>query len=131
MKRLLILLMLVSQPAWAEWVEIGETGGGGLAVHYFDPATVRKTTHGRQALTLVNYVERSWYQTFQSVISLIEFDCTRKRSRFIRGTYYWGHFGRDGVLKADNTPTDWRDHPSTYETDWSMNLKAICGLPLK
>jgi hypothetical protein len=44
MKRLLVLGLLLSQPAWAEWTAFFETKGSAF---YMDYATIRKTESGR------------------------------------------------------------------------------------
>ena len=43
------LLLLATIPAWAEWVRLGETD---TAIHYLDPATIRKDSNLRRVWEL-------------------------------------------------------------------------------
>ena len=133
MKRLLILLMLVSQPAWAEWVELGRAGSGpDMAVTvYFDPETLRKTHNGRREWAMHSFDQRqtrSW-GTFQSVKSLNEFDCGGERTRSLQLVWYSGPMGEGRVVSSDNSPDEWIvGSPGSIA---EAQLKAVCRVPLK
>jgi hypothetical protein len=76
MKRLLILLMLVSQPVWAGWVELGSAGKGDAEfTHYWDPNTVRKTPNGRRAWVMNSYEQPRSSGAYQSEKMLWELTC--------------------------------------------------------
>ena len=131
MKRLLILLMLVSQPAWAEWVELGTAGEGERAyTHYWDPATVRKTADGRRIWTITSF-EKPQTQSFGTFLSrkdLIEYDCVGERVRSLAGSAHSGQMGSGEYIFGVDTPSEWSFvSPETVD---AARLKATCRLAL-
>ena len=131
MKRLLILLMLVSQPAWAEWVEMGTTGKGARArTHYMDPSTLRKTADGRRVWTMDSWEQSQTNSsgTFQSVKILWEFDCAGDRFRLLQEVLYSGPEG-GGKMVAQFNPSGWQFViPDSFGEN---RFKAVCSMPLK
>ena len=133
MKRLLILLMLVSQPVWAEWVPLGSASSGTdkAFTHYFDPETVRKTPNGRRAWTMYDYKQPqpSRSGSYRSSRQADEFDCAGERSRFLQGSAFSGQMGAGSVVNYDNSPDVWEliAPGSVGETQ----LQAICRVPLR
>ena len=132
MKRLLILLMLVSQPAWAEWVIVGSAPGGSDAfTHYIDPATLRKTPNGRRVWTLNDYEQPQTDRSgsYRSTLLVNEFDCAGERSRFLQGSAFSGQMGAGSVVGFDNSPGQWSIVAPGSIGD--ITLKAVCRMPLK
>jgi hypothetical protein len=131
MKRLLLLLMLVSPPVWAGWVELGPVGEGADAFTiYWDPATLRKTADGRRAWMMGSY-EQSWTKSvpYQSFKSLTEVDCAGERTRTLQKVLYSGPMGTGETVGQSNDPTGWRVFiPGSVGDE---RLKAICNGPLK
>jgi len=110
MKRLLLLLMLVSQPAWAEWVEAGVGGEGSDEAFtlYIDPATVRKTPGGRRVWTMYSFEKpqsNSSGGPFQSARALWECDCAGERTRILQYTWHSGHMGAGRTVAYDASPS--------------------------
>ena len=133
MKRLLILLMLVSQPVWAEWVRLGQanTGAPDSFTHYLDPATVRKTSNGRRAWTMTSFEKPQTFfgKTYLSMQQHLEFDCVGERVRSLQTALNASKTGDGKLVESSNEPTSWNVSPpgSVYETQ----LKAVCRMPLK
>jgi hypothetical protein len=132
MKRLLWLLMLVSQPVWAEWVELyGITGATDTHTHHLDPASVRKTENGRRAWVMDSYQQPQTNSlgTFQSTKILREVDCSGGRSRYLQGHAYSGQMGEGSLVHSVTTSGAWSF--VVPESGGETSLKAICKLPLK
>ena len=131
MKRLLILMMLVSLPAWAEWVELGRKGKGQAAfTQYIDPTTVRKSTNGRRAWVMWNFdqTQREASPWYRSVIFLDEFDCAGERSRTLQWSEYSGPMGVGEVVFTSEGNGRWVISPPD-----SIGMGAIehaCAIPL-
>ena len=130
MKRLLILLMLVSQPVWAGWVEWGRTEGG-QTIFYDDPATLRKTANGRRIWMMVTYDSPNTQGgvTHRSGRWLYEFDCAGERARGLQQELFSGPIlGGSSVFEAQG-PGNWEvPAPRTFAEN---HLKAVCRMPLK
>ena len=132
MKRLLLLLMLVSQPAWAEWVKIGESVGDRNAfTHFFDPATMRKTPDGRRVWMMRVYaqVQKDSVGTYTSTSTQYEFDCAGERSRLLQATWYSGPASSKEVVATLNRVGDWKF--SAPGSIGETQLKVVCAMPLK
>jgi hypothetical protein len=132
MKRLLLLLMLVSQPVWAEWVEAGRSGEGtGAHNYYWDPTTVRKTANGRRA-----WLMSSWDQpqtrsfgNYQSTKELWEFDCAGERVRTLQASAYSGPNGAGEELAKRDNPVAWSFAIPGSNGEYLLN--AACKVILK
>jgi hypothetical protein len=133
MKRLLILLMLVSQPAWAGWVELGSAGAGTekAFTHYIDPETVRKTPNGRRAW-MMNDFERPQPDpsgSYRSSKELEEFDCAGERNRTLQGSAFSGQMGTGLVVTSLDSAGRWLIvSPGSVA---EAQLKAVCRMPLR
>ena len=133
MKRLLILLMLVSQPVWAGWVKLSEVGSGTETAYtsYFDPATVRKTPNGRRVWGLKSFAQpqQGSRGTYQSEKLLYEFDCNGERLRVLQWTEYSDPTGDGEMRGTRNDPEQWIVvYPGSIG---ETRLKAACSVPLK
>jgi hypothetical protein len=132
MKRLLILLMMVSQPAWAEWVMLGDApGGSDLFTYYWDPATVRKTPNGQRMWVMFSYEQQHFrsFGAYQSSKLLWEFDCGGERSRILQRTWHSGTMGAGSSINPAEDPSRWAVvSPGAVD---EHALKAICRTPLK
>jgi len=130
MKRLLLLLMLVSQPAWAEWVELGKNGEG-FVTFYIDQTTIRKSDSGRRAWTMHSYEQPqpNPVGTFRSTKGLIEFDCAGERSRRLQTSLHAGPMGGGQLISIATDPAAWR--PAIPGSVGRTQLEAACRMPLK
>ena len=132
MKRLLILLMLVSQPAWAEWVPLPPMPGSSTK-YFWDPASLRKTGDGRRAWvmwTMESLVPAGPYtRAWQSGRDMIEFDCDGERERLLSRERFSGVMAK-GVSVERIQPNQLWSYPSPG-TFHDVRLKAVCKVPLK
>ena len=133
MKRLLILLTLVSQPAWAEWVRLGQanTGAPDSFTSYLDPATVRKTSNGRRAWLMTSFEKPQTFfgKDYLSVRQLLEFDCVGERVRSLQVVINAGKTGDGKLVESSDDPSNWNVSPPG--SIWDTQLKAVCRMPLK
>jgi hypothetical protein len=107
MKRLLILLMLVSQPAWAGWDKVLDEDEFDF---YIDFKSIIKTPRGGKFWALQDsYDEQSLGSDlfYKSVKYLIEVDCERDRYRRLRTTLFSGQMGR-GKVRLDYERKSWQ-----------------------
>ncbi len=130
MKQLLILLMLVSQPAWADWVEMGQTLEG-RDIYYVDPATLRKTADGRRLWTMATHDSPQTHQgvPYRSARELIEFDCAGERSRLLQQAFFSGPMleGTSVYLWSGLGPWQFVAPQSVGE----LRFKTACRMRLK
>ena len=108
----LILLSLMTAPAWAAWVEILNTPA---SVFYLDPDAVTMDGNIRRAWVLENYPTEPGNEVM-STRYLYEFDCPRQRVRVTASSMHTQWFGKgkktssasiDGIWGAvDRNPTD-------------------------
>jgi hypothetical protein len=128
MKQFLLLLFLVPQPVWAEWIELGAPDG---LTHYIDHETVRRTESGRRAWFLYNFKtarELSPKKTYSSSTLLMEFDCSGERYRGLQWTAYSGNMGRGNVVSAGSDVSGWE--VVTPNTIAVKQLLAACAVSL-
>ena len=136
MKRMLVLLMLVSLPARAEWVEVmtGEQDGNSNTI-YIDSGTLRKTSDGRRMWAMFSYEKRTQVEGngrlhyYRSSRVLYEFDCQDKRVRSLEGLFYTEPMLKGYMVVQHVNPTLW-DFPRPNSV-WEQLLKGACGMPLK
>lgn len=128
MKQFLLLLLLVPQPVWAEWIELGAPDG---LTHYIDPETVRRTESGRRAWFLYNFKtarELSPKKTYSSSTLLMEFDCSGERYRGLQWTAYSGNMGRGNVVSSGSDVSGWEVvTPNTIAVKQAL---AACAVSL-
>jgi hypothetical protein len=84
-RRWLLVLLLTSSPAWAEWVSVFETDG---AVLYIDPATIETDTYLRQVWELQDL--KSGMEGDRSAKVFVEYDCKAQRYRWLRADWFSG-----------------------------------------
>lgn len=91
-----IHLMFAASPAWAEWVKVGRTDA---AVHYVDPATVRKDGNLRQVWAMQDIVQ-SGDDDVRSIRTLQEYDCAQHRFRYLSLQAHSGPMAGGEILAA-------------------------------
>jgi hypothetical protein len=133
MKLLLILLMVVSQPVWAEWVKYAETtvDDGTVRTSFWDPDTLRKTPNGRRVWVMTTYdskVTRSGVPPYQSMRSLREYDCNEERARDLQQTVYSGAWMTGETVSDTSEPFPWRF--VVPNSIGASGLALICKAPL-
>jgi surface-adhesin protein E len=100
---LIILLLLSSAPAYAEWVKVSD-GDEAEKTVYVDPATIRRNSN------LVKMRQFYDYKTVQTVGGIRfltaeeqwEFDCAEERSRVLALKEFSGNM-RSGTVVYSNT----------------------------
>ena len=105
---LLMVLILSSQPVYAEWVLSSGDDEVGLKV-YVDPATLRRNG------SLVKMWQLYDYKTVQTVAgdSLLsmkrfnEYDCTEDRTRMLGYTWFSGNMGNGNVVYSTTEQLPW------------------------
>ena len=123
---LILLLVLVSTPAWAEWTRVG---GGDNFDTYADFATIRKRGNTVKMWTLYDFKTAQQVggtppylsQKFQQ-----EYDCDGERTRFLAFSEHSGHMGDGNVVYfKDDARSRWVPVPpeSVVEALW----KVACG----
>jgi len=105
---LMILLVLSSGPAYAEWVLTSGNDDAGLTV-YVDPATIRRKGN------LVKMWQLHDYKTVQTVAgdSLLsikrynEYDCAEERTRMLAYTWFSDNMGSGKVVYSTPDEQEW------------------------
>jgi hypothetical protein len=124
MKYLLVLVMLIASPAWAEWTLIDNNEE---FLTYVDIATIRRNG---------NFVKMWDLKDFKTVRTLsgqsnlsnkgqFEYDCKEEKQRKIAHTWFSGQMGSGTVNYTDSTTNEWSpiSPGSVGETQW----KVACG----
>jgi hypothetical protein len=122
----LILLVLSSSPAYAEWVKVSDSDETGKTV-YVDPATIRRNSN------LVKMWQFYDYQTVQTVggnrfltaKEQWEFDCAEERSRVVARKEFSGNMGSGTMVSTNSQVGKWVPvmPGSIGQTVW----EAACG----
>ena len=119
---LTLLLLFAAAPVLAEWVRVGRTDA---AVHYVDPATVRKDGNLRQVWALQDMV-RWGDDGIRSIRSLQEYDCALQRFRYLTLETHSEPMAGGWILATHNLRDAWSDRPPG--TKASAIGKIVCGL---
>ena len=110
MKHLLFftLLVLSSEPAYAEWVKVSDGDEAGKTV-YVDPATIRRNSN------LIKMWQFHDYKTVQTVGGVRflsakeqwEFDCAEERSRVLALKEFSGNMGSGTMVDTNSQVGKW------------------------
>jgi hypothetical protein len=122
---LIALMILSSQPVYAEWVLVSGDDEVGLKV-YVDPATLRRNG------TLAKMWQLFDYKTVQTVAgdSLLsmkrfnEYDCTDERTRVLGYTWFSGNMGNGNVVYSTMEQLPWE--PAVPRTINRTLWKVAC-----
>ena len=106
MKKLAMVLMLLSSPAWAGWKAVGEEETG---TSYADPATIVKTGSVVKMWSLLDYkaFQRMVEVGYFSQKSLVEYDCKEKQARGLAVKLHAEPMGEGKVIYEDDSPHEW------------------------
>ena len=124
-KRLLLILLLVlsSGPAYAEWVSIGADNQRGRTV-YADPDTIRLKGDVVKMWSLNDY---KTLQTWPSASYLSykvqnEYDCAEERIRQLAATFFSGNMGRGDVVSVHSNKGTWQpvEPGSLGQSEWEV-----------
>ena len=105
---LLMLFMLSSQPAYAEWVLVSGDDEAGLKV-YVDPATLRRNGSLAKMWQLYDYktVRTVAGDSLLSMKRFNEYDCTEERTRMLGYTWFSGNMGNGNVVYSTTEQLAW------------------------
>ena len=105
---LLMLLILSSQPAYAEWVLASGDDEAGLKV-YVDTATLRRNGNLAKMWKLHDYktVQTVAGDSLLSMKQFNEYDCTEERTRMLGYTWFSGNMGNGNVVYSTMEQLPW------------------------
>lgn len=106
---LMMVLVVMSSSAMAEWVEVSSFPGGWI-IFYADPSTSRASKNGNKveiwSLTNINGGVGKGERLSEK--SLFQFDCKEKKSRIIKFDSYEGRMGTGNIIsKWENQNSQW------------------------
>jgi hypothetical protein len=132
MKQLVLLSLLLAQPAWAEWVKVTDaTLNGNDYIVFWDPTTLRKTPNGRRAWSMSSFesaIKSSDGLSYKSTRTLREYDCAGERVRGLQQTLYSGAMLTGETLLEISNPSSWSfTAPNTVA---AFELALYCKAPL-
>ena len=120
MKPLLVLLLLLQAPAWADWVKVDETD---KTVIYVDPERIQKNAQFPTAWQLSDYRTATKRGVLSSQ-NLIEFDCKAKKRRTLAFVSHTENMG-EGTVKFKNLKAgQW--HPVPHESVAEQIMEMAC-----
>ena len=124
MKKLVIILLLLSSSAWAGWRSIGENATG---TSYANPDTITRKGNTAQMWSLLDYkdFQRMVEVGYFSQKAQAEYDCKDRKSRGLTLSLHAGHMGEGKVIYADESPHEWEAVAagSLNETLWEIACK--------
>lgn len=122
---LIVLMVVVSGPAAAKWIEFGRST---KAVSYFNPAAIRRSGHTVKMWVLSDYAttQRTASGTmYSSVKAQYEYDCKDQRFRSLFASFYLGKMGvGENVLSLGNT-TEWE--PLVPDSVSALAWESACA----
>ncbi len=125
MRKYLLILVLISTNAAAEWQGIGESDAEKA---YVDSSNIKHFGHGR--VKMWGLFDLKVPRTFGDMNYLSmkierEYSCRDKKSRIIARTAYADHMGLGELIYSSNTPDKWAvvQHDSAEEALWNIACK--------
>ena len=110
MIRLLLfaLLVLSGEPAYAEWMKIGDGDEAGKTV-YVDPATIRRNSNLVKMWQFYDYktVQTVGGVRFLSAKEQWEFDCVEERGRVLALKEFSGNMGSGTMVDTNSQVGKW------------------------
>ncbi len=124
-KLLLILMLIVSTSAMAEWVAIATADG---IISYANPATIRKSGNKVKMWSLIDFnsVQEDAGDKFLSSKSQNEYDCKEERIRTLYFSWHSENMGGGDVVYIDRKP-DKNWDPVMPESTGENLWKIACG----
>ena len=127
MKYLLVLVMLIASPAWAEWTLIGSNDE---FTQYIDIATIRRNGNFVKIWSLPDnkrvITSPSSGISYLSEKSYWEYDCKEGRSRVLAFTWFSGQMG-NGTVVYSNSETSMKWFPVQPGSMGETLGKIACG----
>jgi hypothetical protein len=106
---LLMLLLLCSGPAYAEWEKITGDDQGDMSV-YVKPDTVRRSEEMVKMWTLYDFktMQPVGDLAYLSIKERAEYDCDGERTRTLTGTNFSGNMGGGRAVRSTSREGTWR-----------------------
>ena len=125
---LLMLLILSSHPAYAEWVLASGDDEAGLKV-YVDTATLRRNGNLVKMWQLYDYktVQTVAGDSFLSIQRQNEYDCPEERTRMLAYTWFSSNMGKGRVVYRTADEQQWE--PVVPRSIDRALWKVACGKP--
>ena len=121
MRKFVVVLLLLSTPAWAEWTLVG---GSDISDIYADLATIRKRGNMVKMWSLYDLkTARPFAGTpYLSSKDQDEYDCDRERSRFLSYSVHSENMGGGRTIYSDTEAGKWTPLPtgSVVEALWRI-----------
>ena len=122
---LFILLFLSSEPAFADWMSLGESDSGTTV--YADPTTMRREGDLVKMWVLFDFktVRTKEGVSYSSAKAHMDYDCAEQRYEGIEVMYFSGNMGNGNLLDRSSGKGKWlRVSPGSLDQDlW----KLACG----
>lgn len=120
---LMMLLIVMSSSAMAEWDKFGRTE---KFDDYIDPSSIIKTGNMAAVLNLRDYKTPESFGeiTFQSVIERRQFNCKNSKVRLLNVYFYAEHMGVKEIY-SQLDPTPWRSIDGKGE---NYTFEQSCGM---
>ena len=122
----MLLLLLISRPAYAEWVKISDSDEAGTSV-YVDPATIRRDSNLVKMWQLNDFktVQTVEGNSFFSTKKQREFNCAEERTRILSATQFSGNMGTGKVVWHNSDEQKWE--PVVLESIGHTLWEFTCG----
>ena len=120
--KILLIALLISTNAMAEWVGIGKSKN---FIVYVDPTTIRKSGNMVKIWSLHDYKMAQGSIPYMSSRLEREHDCIEKWGRQLFLAFYSKNMGRGGSIWKDAEPRDWL--PVAPGTIKEIVWKYACG----
>ena len=121
MRKLVVVLLLLSTPAWAEWTLVGDSD---LSDVYADLATIRKRGNKVKMWSLYDLKTARPFAgiPYLSSKDQDEYDCDGERTRFLSFSVHSGNMGGGSTIYFDADPGKWTALPagSVVEALWKI-----------
>ena len=123
MKKIAIVLFLLSSPAWAGWKSVGEDD---TATTYADTASIVKKANTATMWTLIDYkaFQRMVETGYFSHKTEVEYDCAEPRMRGLSLFLRAEKMGEGKVVYDDTSPHEWE--PVNPDTMNETLRKVAC-----
>jgi surface-adhesin protein E len=125
---LIVVLVLSSEPAYAEWVKLFSTSTkkGGHTI-YSEPGTDSRKGDLVRIWILFDYntIQTEAGDSFLSDIQQSEFDCAEKRFRLLAYMWYSGNMRSGNVVYTNSSGTNWA--PAEPNSIGQFLWKFACG----
>ncbi|MFO0995309.1 MAG: hypothetical protein U1F33_01400 [Alphaproteobacteria bacterium] len=123
---IVVLLLLSTSSARAEWVKVSEAGGTQAADIYLDPATIRINGEKRKVWSLWDFKveQKSGAKKYRSALEQREYDCREEQTRMTSFIWYAGQMGSGSVIHSESSLTRWE--PVVPGSIGETSLNILC-----